>query len=476
MTLNVNLEDVPWAILEAVRGRIMSNRRRLQESQDQQQQRPALQPKPQFRKFGADGRTWKRPEPAATPYLDKALEITGCQINFNPSQGFIEIRARNASAPTRFELYEQEDNGFPELSEGFVGEWEGSNYQEDGDQTFLAKYVSGGIGGSIAEGGGYVVLPYLANLFIVSAVVWRQERALFVEYVQETLQTRGPSLRGPSGNFINPLRTNSSGTWNNSLTFQTKDRDIQPIFKSFVVTDNGAFEISTPQEVESLLKVWHPKDVELIPNTVRLRPQGPSGEIDYLGILGNHVFYGGTYSTTWSFNSILQLPIATDTGALEFIPVDYDGSYLQSQGVPYIPNGYLKAYGGSRFAMLPTNWTPSIYALASTPRNVLDQLGSAPAFNTDAYFDYYNSADNAKPGLESKPLAYLEPIDSDRVKTGFIKSATEYSSATAPSVQNVGDALIPDFARSHIIWNWNDRQYCRQQLAQLGFSAADLTP
>jgi hypothetical protein len=65
MTLNVNLEDVPFAILEAVRGRIMSNRRRLQENQEQQQQRPALQPKPQFRKFGADGRTWKRPEPAA---------------------------------------------------------------------------------------------------------------------------------------------------------------------------------------------------------------------------------------------------------------------------------------------------------------------------------------------------------------------------------------------------------------------------
>lgn len=65
MTLNVNLEDVPFAILEAVRGRIMSNRRRLKDNQEQQQQRPALQPKPQFRKFGADGRTWKRPQPAA---------------------------------------------------------------------------------------------------------------------------------------------------------------------------------------------------------------------------------------------------------------------------------------------------------------------------------------------------------------------------------------------------------------------------
>jgi hypothetical protein len=75
MTLNVNLEDVPFAILEAVRGRIMSNRRRLQENQEQQQQRPALQHKPQFRKFGADGRTWKRPEPAAVPVSAGVIKV-----------------------------------------------------------------------------------------------------------------------------------------------------------------------------------------------------------------------------------------------------------------------------------------------------------------------------------------------------------------------------------------------------------------
>ena len=64
MTLNINLEDVPDAILEAVKARIMANRQRLLDQQELQRQ-PPLQPKPQFRKFGADGRTWKRPEPAA---------------------------------------------------------------------------------------------------------------------------------------------------------------------------------------------------------------------------------------------------------------------------------------------------------------------------------------------------------------------------------------------------------------------------
>ena len=64
MTLNINLEDVPDAILEAVKARIMANRRRLLDQQDQLRQ-PPLQPKPQFRKFGADSRSWKRPQPAA---------------------------------------------------------------------------------------------------------------------------------------------------------------------------------------------------------------------------------------------------------------------------------------------------------------------------------------------------------------------------------------------------------------------------
>ena len=69
MTLNVNLEDVPDAILEAVMRRIIASRRSMKDQQ-QLQEKPALQPKPQIRKQGADGRTWKRPEPAAVASPD----------------------------------------------------------------------------------------------------------------------------------------------------------------------------------------------------------------------------------------------------------------------------------------------------------------------------------------------------------------------------------------------------------------------
>jgi hypothetical protein len=64
MTLNINLEDVPDAILEAVKARIMANRRRLLDREELLRQ-PPLQPKPQSRKFGADSKRWKRPQPAA---------------------------------------------------------------------------------------------------------------------------------------------------------------------------------------------------------------------------------------------------------------------------------------------------------------------------------------------------------------------------------------------------------------------------
>jgi hypothetical protein len=65
MTLNVRLEEAPDAILEAVMARILRNRQKMQDNQ-QQIQRPLLQPKPQVRNQGADNRTWKKPEPAAT--------------------------------------------------------------------------------------------------------------------------------------------------------------------------------------------------------------------------------------------------------------------------------------------------------------------------------------------------------------------------------------------------------------------------
>jgi len=89
MTLNIDLEDVPDAILEAVKARIMANRRRLLDRQELLRQ-PPLQPKPQSRKFGADSKTWKRPEPAAVAnYAPDTLTFYGYfKIERDPAARF----------------------------------------------------------------------------------------------------------------------------------------------------------------------------------------------------------------------------------------------------------------------------------------------------------------------------------------------------------------------------------------------------
>lgn len=64
MTLNIDLEDVPFAILEAVKARILANRKRLQDSRDQSLRR-STRPRPQFARIGATSKIWRLPKPAA---------------------------------------------------------------------------------------------------------------------------------------------------------------------------------------------------------------------------------------------------------------------------------------------------------------------------------------------------------------------------------------------------------------------------
>lgn len=91
MTLNVNLEDVPFEILETVKARILARRRKLDEAQEQKP-REALDPKPQYRKHAPDAWSWKRPQQSAAsafeiedePPVDVAFLLTPSGP-FNPN-------------------------------------------------------------------------------------------------------------------------------------------------------------------------------------------------------------------------------------------------------------------------------------------------------------------------------------------------------------------------------------------------------
>ena len=61
--VNLDLEDVPFAILEVVKARILANRARI--GQGQAKPRPSTRPRPQFRKTGASSKGWRKPQHGA---------------------------------------------------------------------------------------------------------------------------------------------------------------------------------------------------------------------------------------------------------------------------------------------------------------------------------------------------------------------------------------------------------------------------
>lgn len=79
MTLNIDLEDVPFAILEAVKARILRNRRLL-DLYNQQNPQPSLRPGPQFVKQGASRRGWRLQKTAAMALGDGPRRIAHCGL------------------------------------------------------------------------------------------------------------------------------------------------------------------------------------------------------------------------------------------------------------------------------------------------------------------------------------------------------------------------------------------------------------
>lgn len=101
MTLNVNLEDVPWEILEAVKARILANRRRNEENQNTTE---SLSPRPQIRKFGATSRSYQVPEPGGSLYERTGLGF----FHYSNQSGLFSVQSGNgeqsaeASVPSPF--------------------------------------------------------------------------------------------------------------------------------------------------------------------------------------------------------------------------------------------------------------------------------------------------------------------------------------------------------------------------------------
>jgi hypothetical protein len=138
MTVNVALEDVPWAILEMVKARIMANRRRLLE---EDQTDAATQPVQTLQSIDARGNRWGEEEPAATLiYVVQDVVQDDNQIviwwpTFSPAIGI--------ARPSRTEV---------------PGEFSGDDAYESADNLWLINPVEG-------EGSRFVAWQFAFNKF-----------------------------------------------------------------------------------------------------------------------------------------------------------------------------------------------------------------------------------------------------------------------------------------------------------------------
>lgn len=83
--VNVDLEEVPFAILEAVRARILANRARINDAR----LRPSTRPRPQFRKTGASNSSWRLPQHGAAAVDDGVAlwQVRETQLTAEASPG-----------------------------------------------------------------------------------------------------------------------------------------------------------------------------------------------------------------------------------------------------------------------------------------------------------------------------------------------------------------------------------------------------
>jgi hypothetical protein len=527
MTLNVNLEDVPFAILEAVRGRIMSNRRRLQENQEQQQQRPALQPKPQFRKFGADGRTWKRPEPAAI--LDNEKYIVGAAYWENDSDNntlTVYSADKQASSTVTLDFAGQQ---------GSVIEWDLCLPAGNGN-LLLIFHTSAFSATDANDGVSPVVEDFqvsLGDLSLASSVVMAQIEARRIALeenaaifqpnitayrISETpiilnkvVETRliGGTLRPEFDTFVDI--SPSSLSW---IGYGTPDptkplgvRDGWPnsgvasyVFKSnyvgFYVSKNVVRPVDVPATLESILQDKMPlasvqTDSIDFP-VLTYRYSQAITHLDYFsttpgGVADEWITESAAFAFSYSDYEIIQ----ESTRQINYAYVvrsdsdDIGDLLLRSYGYGYLVDNTVQTQG--------RGWTPSVYAFLRAPSS-----NNASSSNYKTLRDTYLGSSAPRRALT---LGYQSPssgadttnsffhfqipatadADAENALPIFSSSNLRLSRVTAGTKDNPLPAELSDESSQPppiptpvAAWDWNRPSACIGELMALGFTAEQL--
>jgi hypothetical protein len=495
--VNVDLEEVPFAILELVKARILANRRRLLQGQ-QGKPRPSTRPGAQFRKVGASSKEWRKPQYGAGVFgslYEVAIAIWTDEFITNEDGDRVVARRltiRNAANTDQVVI--TVPMPVTETPSGWV----------NGETVIGDPFLDPNPGVTTITKNSVRIYRDNKAIFCLPA---GKDRSVFVFAIKAisvdqyaTFTYEFSSAR--SGNF-------RSAQWSSSVDIQQVGPSEIDTMVCVLVSDQTVKQISAPAGLRGQLNrmLQHPSTYPVIDYHIGVLGrtgyvveefrydestetidwhinEGESTELENISVQGIdqnpprpstfYDYYAPTILiSTYGIGDLVSTYHPAAGAAFYYSPGifsflnDFDQTQLESGDYfdIYEPDGFYDQH--HTYGYIRNNYL----ADAPLPRHFLApcvRSSSCPVNNT-AGINYDNAEDSyiTFDKTSSQPESAYEPMD----PLTFSKGTKKVSLANAPH-----DDIISGSAKISFVWDWGNPSYCRQQLLALGFTEIDLTP
>jgi hypothetical protein len=512
MTLFVDVQGVPNAILELVKARILANRKR---NKERSSAATAVKPEqPARRRYYSPVAPDRRPEPAAIPMGGLGVVPVVWFTAETPTGRRVTLRNGSGSASVTFDI-PMAQIAFP------PGLW--FNGASGSDST-----ISGGpIPDSIVLPSSSPAPPSATETnvqreqIVETSFTWLDNAILLLPVSAQTAvfvcisksRAEGFYAQATSTQVINYGLRDSAGGANlygieefaTSSSSVVELSDVREIAKCYLVSPGGIKEVTSPAGLTTAVAglMPDPSTFETYSvNAIRGNRIGSSRELFvadpvtgslYVSAIGDYVY------PPWSTYTARRIPIPGSFDQYKHaIPL------LWSYGIGNLVSDYHPSISDVNF------YSPGIFSfLTGFDGNLIEGNANYQNwFNAAGGYDIYSDYSNLKTeylALAPTPSRFLSPCSApatacpanaylgsgnrgtDTISTFDITTTTptriDEPMAAAAFRRGTARARInvtpPDATASHVVavaWDWGNPRYCRQQLLTLGFTAADLTP
>jgi len=513
--VNVTLEEVPFAILEAVKARILANRQKRNEIR----QRPSLRPRPQFRNVGASSKDWRPPQPVTGVVPDRI--VVGA-FWLGVGNGYL-VKTEDESKEYRFTIPEIELGSVPgpfstiELFPNVEDTYPSLGINTGSNTIVYRTRSVGSTGGTYSN---FIVLPAGGKNVILCFYGQRARASQEVDtemiYTYQTFLTNGDPENPAVGTNHQGTHKYSSSTTAPLITEKkyeailVSENDIKPlavpqqIIDLFEETSLGYSSGSVQPESSTISANYDPDWLEDIIASTDFPPSpnvGATFEVSGIGIFAYNgvdwVIQGVsgdnrlTVKSVFSSNDPNGLFFSSQTGFGTLIAGQNFYTGTRNYGVPNYQDNYTS-----------TSYTPATTTFTSTGTNfdlfdpwlrfvgVSTERGQDLLVYTPAIFTTIKTREYVDDSLTLTELVETYLSDVPRPRYTIVATSLEDDpfrvrfdltrdfdvTEDSKIIKNNNGVSPSDGQFIYHVYDWGQPNYCRQQCLNLGFTPADLRP